>query len=664
VKVKASWLLVRLIAILAFAPQLHSKLFIPYLIENVRFTLDPWGHWISIGGQVNAFPYGLVMYFFCYPAIVLGNLIAKIFNTSSQIPFELGLALLILILDYLICRLIGVFGSLKNSLKTFWIFSPILVFISYVHGQLDVIPAYLLFLSIISIRRKKWLMAGLFVGLGIGAKLSIVLVVPFLILFFLTKSNGQKDFIRFISGALPGLLLLLLPAFWSVSYFEMVFKAPEIQRSIGLFLNLGEVNVLLLPIAYLLLFLWYWNLKRISVVNLVPFLGAALLVVATLQTTSIGWYYWCLPILAATFEVLSIRMVVLTFIWQLFTVAYFTTQKNSVINRFSSFSELQMDDKYKSLLFTISASMAGFVLFKLLTESIRISDPIKIGKVPLSIAIAGDSGVGKDTLTSSIAEAFGYSNTQMICGDDYHLRERGDRFWKTTTHLNPNGNDLVRWGKDFQLALKRQKLFARKYDHYNGRFTLPKFASSQDLIILNGLHSLMLATSHRADLRVFLSMEEELRVELKTKRDVQNRDQHPEEIKASIEKRRIDYINFILPQTNLSHVKIHISRLVGDRRSFAAQIEFLDLNLLEEIFAVTCSVRPQSVLLENEGDHRKKLLLDDDFTCDDIDLIFKRLVPEYSTILNDGASFAEGIVGYLGMFCLVAAIYQRRILNE
>ena len=658
------WLFVRLTAIAIFMPVLHSKLFVPFLSENISLTLDPWGHWIDLGGQINAFPYGLVMYLVAYPAVMLGFVITKIFSTSSPAPFEYSLILLILIIDYVICRFIGVFGNLKTSLKMFWTFSPILIFISYVHGQLDVIPSLLLFLSVISIRKKQWLAAGVCIGFGIAAKLSIVLVIPFILLFFLTKSKSHKDFTRFAVGAFPGILLLILPVFWSTSYLEMVFGAPEIQESIGLSINLGEVNILLLPIAYLLLFLWYWNLKRISVINLVPFLGAALLVVATLQTTSIGWYYWCLPILASILEILSTRTLILTFIWQILTIIYFATQNNSIVNRFSSSTQVNIDSNYTSLTFTLVASISGFILFKILSESIRMSDPIMIGKKPLSIAIAGDSGVGKDTLTSSIAETFGYSNTQMICGDDYHLRERGDLFWKTTTHLNPKGNDLLRLSKDFQLALNRQKFFARKYDHTHGRFTLPDFSFSQDLIVLNGLHSLMLSTSYRADLRVYLSMDEELRVALKTKRDSQSRDQSLEEIGALIEKRKIDYEKFILPQSEVAHLKIHITRTEGASGNFSAQIDFSSPTLLEEIFMVTSSVRPQSVALDNNGGDRKVLLIDDDFTQDDVELAFRRLIPEHSTILNDDAKFDGGIIGYIGMICLVSAIHNRKMAHD
>ena len=57
------------------------------------------------------------------------------------------------------------------------------LYITYIHGQLDVVPIIFLFVSSYFLFKKKNMLSALILGLGIVAKTNLVLVIPFYILY-------------------------------------------------------------------------------------------------------------------------------------------------------------------------------------------------------------------------------------------------------------------------------------------------------------------------------------------------------------------------------------------------------------------------------------------------------------------------------------------------
>jgi uridine kinase len=151
------------------------------------------------------------------------------------------------------------------------------------------------------------------------------------------------------------------------------------------------------------------------------------------------------------------------------------------------------------------------------------------------------------------------SNTATIlCGDDYHKYERGDASWTNITHLNPSANYLDLWAHDYKLARQRMYFEQREYDHHSGKFShlRPKFR--RDLVVSQGLHALYPAISMKSDLKIFLTMDQELRIRLKVVRDSIARGQNRESILESIEKRKADYQSYILPQIGSCDIHFHL----------------------------------------------------------------------------------------------------------
>src|SRR6185436_16042251 len=77
---------------------------------------------------------------------------------------------------------------MRQVLVWYWL-SPILIYINYFHGQLDVIPIALLFASLYFLFKNRILYSFLFLGLAIGTKTNIVLVFPFYLIYLFRAPN-------------------------------------------------------------------------------------------------------------------------------------------------------------------------------------------------------------------------------------------------------------------------------------------------------------------------------------------------------------------------------------------------------------------------------------------------------------------------------------------
>ncbi len=261
------WLLTRLILLIIFSAAIQRDLFGPFLSHPNMNVIDPWGSWTSSQGRTDAFPYGFVMYLFFLPAVFVHRLL-MVFSVSFD--FEILIVSTLLFIEFLMYKSMKVF-ELKTRDTWSWvaIFSPLALFITYVHGQIDIIPTSLMVLSTFYLFRNSWFKAGLLTGFAIAAKFSFVLVAPFFVLYFLANKSRRGSSLAFIKGLTPGILLLGLPAIFSQGYQEMVLSTPEVLNTLDAKVNIGISMLYLVPIAYLLVVLGIWGLNYTSIFTVV-----------------------------------------------------------------------------------------------------------------------------------------------------------------------------------------------------------------------------------------------------------------------------------------------------------------------------------------------------------------------------------------------------------
>jgi len=653
------WLLARIILMVMFSSDIQKNLFDPFLSNPSLDLIDPWGSWANSLGRTDAFPYGFAMYLCFLPAILIDRAL-QVFSVS--LDFEVLIAITLLAMEFFLYRYLKIFDLRTREIWS-WvaIFSPLVLFITYVHGQLDVVPTTLMAFSIISILRNSWFKTGLFAGFAFAAKFSFVLAIPFFVIFFLANKSKRSAGLAFVKGSIPGILLLLLPALFSKGYQDMVLATPEVLKTLDARVEIGISSLYLVPIAYLLVVLGFWSLNYTSSIMLISYVGAAFTVIALTQTSSVGWFYWGIPLTLVTLREASNRTLSLFLVWQFSVSSYFFLKESQISTRFSGIIQFEYSkiNYLDELLFTLNIVIGGVLVLKILQEGKMIGDIYSLAKKPLALNIAGDSGVGKDTLSNEIAHLFGDQEVALLLGDDYHLHERGESSWLTTTHLSVDANDLQGMGRDFRKLLNGKQVFVKHYNHGVGRFTLPRRIDSSQVVIVNGLHANMIPGSELSDLKIFLSMEDDLRIQLKLERDLIQRGHDENAIRKSIKSRLPHYTKFILPQAEASDLHFHLKRISSQPLMLGVTVTSRDAAFMHEIKRFFNSVSHTPVILQ-KNDRITTLEIDPvNFKGADALLILKQNIESLDQLFNSDPKFSDGLDGVLSLIALMALARKR-----
>jgi len=655
-----SWLFSRLAIGIVFSSTLQNEYFGPFLTNPSLNFLDPWSAWVGNNGRLDAFPYGLVMFLFFLPSILLFKVFAEF---SIIFDFTYLISLTLLGAEFFIFKLLRIF-DLKSPKVWSWmvLVSPLPIYISFIHGQIDVVPTLLMLFSCVSLLKNSWFIAGLSFGFAIDAKFSFALAIPFLLLFFISKQSRWRKGSIFFRGSLPGLALLVFPMILSKGFQTMVLDTPEVLKTLDARVDIGISTLFLVPIAFLIIYLVFWNLNQVSTSVLVSFIGAAYLVIALTQTSSIGWFYWGFPLILFALRDASFRTHMLFIFWQACVCLFFVFKEGSISTRY--FNELNFestpDGYFIGLIFTLNVVLGVVILWKILNEALKVGDIYSLASRPLSVNIAGDSGVGKDTLANEVARLFGEQEVALLLGDDYHLHERGESSWLSTTHLSIEANDLETMGRDFQKLLKREPVFVKHYDHTVGKFTLPRKIKSSQLVIVNGLHANLIPGNNLADLKIYLSMEEELRIKLKVLRDTTERKQVDENgIRAAISARIPHFQKFVEPQSGVADLHLHVKEISSEPLVIGVVASSKDSGFLFEFRDVFNAISQiPATLIRNDGE----ILLEFDtslFKGVDANVIFNHFVNSSEQLFPIKPLFADGSSGLMSLLAVLALVRRR-----
>jgi uridine kinase len=172
-----------------------------------------------------------------------------------------------------------------------------------------------------------------------------------------------------------------------------------------------------------------------------------------------------------------------------------------------------------------------------------------------TIAITGDSGSGKTTITNILKNVF--NNSFILECDRYHKWERDDINWKNYTHLNPEANFITKMKNDvFDLKIGNN-IYQIDYDHKTGTFTNKKLIESTENIIICGLHSLYIS-NNILNLKIYMDTDDNLKIPWKIKRDILKRGYTIEKIYRQIIDRKNDYQMYIQIQREKADVIINL----------------------------------------------------------------------------------------------------------
>jgi len=204
---------------------------------------------------------------------------------------------------------------------------------------------------------------------------------------------------------------------------------------------------------------------------------------------------------------------------------------------------------------------------------LRRSESVPEPPRPVMLAIAGDSSVGKTTLTRGIASALGADRATALCVDDYHRYDRVERRSVPFTVLNPECNYMDVMEQHLQLLALGRPILKPVYDHATGELVRPVLVEPREFVIVEGLLPLHTRLSRACfDITVYLDPPEDIRRDWKLKRDCAERGYTREQVLAELERREPESAAFIRPQRQQADISIRFAPVAGHEVSDGTQL--------------------------------------------------------------------------------------------
>lgn len=550
-----------------FSSDYQDMMFIPF-VQCFLGGKNPYQFYYD-NALLPSFPYPPVMLFLeC-----IGGIFITFFSGLPVFFRNLIFKLPILLMD--LCGLYFMLRISKDKRKyilVLYFLSPIILYASYMHGQLDIIPTVFLvgalyYLSEMGAAAQKarvfeWKFI-LFFSLALASKFHIVAALP-LFFLYIFKRKGWKKAV-YMTG-LPVLLTIavVLP-FWGSGFSNMVLFNREQQVIDNVYLNYGNAHLLLSVLVLLVLYFQAFQINQINRDLLISMTGLLFSVFLAFVPAMPAWFIWIVPFfmlyLAGQSENRGKMVLVyggFNFLYLLYYVFFHTTQFVDLYFLRNSLNFLKLPDGgLKNIVFTLMVGVFLILVVSMYFYGVSSNSYYRRRNRPFIIGIAGDSGAGKTSLLKTLEMLLSKERVLALEGDGDHKWERGDRNWEEMTHLNPRANYLYKQAEDLQTLRGNNSVKRVEYDHETGTFTRKRRVSPKPYVVLCGLHSLYLPQVRQVlDMKVYLDTDDALRCYWKLCRDQGDRGRSRIEVMEQIEARRADAEKYIHPQKQYADLVI------------------------------------------------------------------------------------------------------------
>jgi uridine kinase len=542
-------ILLKLLLVGLFSSGYQDQLFTPFVRWFVSQQGSPWEAVFS--GQLNAeFPYPPLMLYLlaiCYSPIYLFNIDNIFINNMIQ-----GIPLVVA--DVLIVFCIAKLSKIESKrLVVAYLLSPIILFSTFIHHQLDVIPIAFLLLSLCFFIRQYIVVSALLFGCALATKFHILAILPLLIIYLL-KQRMFKLIPVFLLVSVSIFTIFSLPYIIDVSYQSLVMFNPKQQLLFDTFYRIGEVNLYLPIFVALLFYMGFLSFKKVNRDLLLAFSALLFTAIIFFIQPSPGWFVWIIPLVTLLVLKSNQRMEGLFLLCAINVtyLFYFLFAHNfdySPINFLGESVNIPRIDNevWQGLLFTALQATLLYSAIFVYRFSVKSNEIYKIKK-PFIVGVGGDSGAGKTTLQVLMHKLF-KDDLLQIEGDGDHKWERGDANWSAFTHLDPKANWLHRQAENLFALKNWQQVKRVDYDHAQGKFTEMYTIDPKNFILISGLHPFYLPISRTSqDLKIYMEPEEVLRRHWKVQRDTVKRGYSVDKIIEQIESRMPDARKYIYPQ--------------------------------------------------------------------------------------------------------------------
>ncbi len=596
-----------------FGSHFATRWFGPFVYHFVhgRFA-NPWEASLARGEPL-AFPYGPAMLGILsvpyLPAAVVS------FDPSGHLSLLL-LRLPLLAADVAICVLLVRWLRIhaRDVVVLYWL-NPIVLYATYVHGQLDLIPTALLCIALYFAFSLRVVWAGVVFGLALATKGHLLIALPFAVVYLYRQRHAPGKWVTFAALTVVTTALLYAAPLASPAFRTMVLGSTEAKKiwAVSVAYGVPGLSLYLAPSAIMVALFRFASYRKVNRELTLMFVGALYVALVAMVPPQPGWFIWSIPFIAylaarfartGRYALLVLAATYLVYFFVADTATFLEAIDPVAGEGFGGRAAARLASAMPMLATGHAASIAWTGLFsataltglEMYRKGVRSNAIYSFREESFMIGIGGDSGAGKHTIGADVVAVMG-PQLSIVNGDDDHRWERGHAMWRQYTHLDPRGNRLLQQRE--ALAALRRGHAVRKphYDHDAGKFTAPILLHPTEFVGIVGLHPFYLASQRQLlHLKIFVDTDEALRRSWKTARDVEKRGYTAEQVAEQIERRMSDSVKYVQPQKRYADLTLRHKGAAADVAAVNLEIELqntLDpMSLLDALSAVpTLSVK-------------------------------------------------------------------------
>lgn len=642
---------IKIISVFLFSSGYSNELFIPFLNSLSLENWNPWQNFYE-KGFLDSFPYHGFMLFILSPFAILGEL-TGIGASLTKIPLLIADISILMILLKLI-------PNSEDKVLFYYFLNPIVIYATYIHSQLDIIPTSLLFFCVYFLTIQKFRISSIFFGLAIATKIHVLIALP-LIAYFLLKKFSIKFTIKYFIISVLIVLFFDLPFLFSEGFFYMVLANSKQNLLFDTYYTIGTLKLLIPILLIMVVFLHLYNQSKLNHDLMFFYFGILFTSLVFFIYPAPAWYIWMIPFVSFFFikNHNQYKTIVLYSLFSLnycvFFVFFYSSDYVDIIFLSKEF-DLKIDnDNLRNISFTFLEVTLIAIMFAFYRYGIQ-SNSIYKKKSNLVLGIGGDSGTGKTRLMSYLQDIL-RNKLISIEGDGEHKWERDDLNWKQFTHLDPKANNIHKQA-DAIIQLKNNKNILRsEYDHSSGKFSEPILIKPREFIGISGLHPFYLPKLRKKiDFKIYLDTDESLRRHWKILRDSTERGHSKEKITQQIESRTIDARKYIYPQKDFADLIINYFPIKDNNtNSIKDIIEIgLKINLSASISIENLinSLNANSFSWDYNDDLDSQYLLLKDIPKINFESLAKNTIENLSEITDLYAKWSTGYDGLIQYVCL------------
>lgn len=641
-------LFIRLILIFSTTPLIHKIWFLPFLEGSIfDIRIDPWSSYLFQGGDDLAFPYGYVMYFFYKILTSIGHSIDIYIGTSFFNKVGFGLSSLLFDLG----TLYGIaFIAKKYSIKALLLFywcSPIVIYIIYWHGQLDILPIFLLIWCITLMHIEKPIGSGILLGLAISTKYSMLIALPFIFIYYL---RNKRLINQLYLNLIPlGIILILnfVLYFDKQGFVQMVLQSPETNKLFFVNIPYGlDLKLYLLPTVFLVLLYLFWRLEKINLDLLFVSIGIGFFSILILLPPSPGWFLWIIPFLTF-YQIRSRGDYVLTAIpFYVFFITYnLLYSSGAYINFLNINLNLPLIDfvpnnnnNLRSIIFTGLQASSLLVSLKMYQFGIWRNNYYSSLRGKLAVGIQGNNRNTIQNVVDNLPNILVNERLINLCTENYRKWKENDPMQKILTENDLLSFNLINYSKDFFNIINRRNLLnvSKKISYLKN--SKNRDYKNSNIVFLSGYHCLDIKRIRdRTSLKIFFDTFKKEEYSNLVKNNL---------LKKKFEKSFYDLSFFLVEANNKSNfMKSKYSQL-----NISMANGFFHEKLLRNLIALSSL----KIDLQQSDDLEKvNLSISGDISSEDILLISKNMIVNSEDLIYYNSKWSDGLQGIIELILII-----------